>query len=82
MAKGVTQFAAYQQQVYAELAAVPAEYLPYLLKMIQTFRASVELKPAEESFRQGWGEAQKGEVFPIEPEKVRQIIQDFDREEN
>ncbi len=33
--------------------------------MIQVFRESILLKPAEESFRQGWGEALRGETRPV-----------------
>lgn len=34
--------------------------------MIRLFRESVTLKPADESFLQGWKEALKNEILPIE----------------
>ena len=43
----------YRKQVVAEVNAVPEEYLPLLLQMIRTYRQSVDLKPATESFRKG-----------------------------
>ena len=39
--------------VIEEVEKIPAEYLPFLLEMTRAFRASITLKPAEESFRQG-----------------------------
>jgi len=56
----------YRNQVLAELEALPDEYLPFALQLIRAFRESVTLKPAVESFRQGWGEAQRGETSPVE----------------
>ena len=56
----------YRQQVFSEVDAVPEEYLPFLLQLVRTYRASVDLKPAAESFRQGWREAQAGATVPIE----------------
>lgn len=56
----------YRQQVVAELSDIPDEYLPLVLQLIRTYRESVMLKPAAESFRRGWREAMKGETFPIE----------------
>ena len=55
----------YQKQVIAEVEAVPAEFLPLLLQMIRTYRESVSLKPAAESFAQGWREAKAGEIVPL-----------------
>lgn len=55
----------YRKQAIAELEAFPEEYLPYILQMMRLFRESLELKPAAESFRQGWAEAQRGDVAPI-----------------
>lgn len=57
---------AYRERVIQELNELPEEYLPFVLQLVQTFRASVSLKSAEESFKQGWKEAQSGVVFPIE----------------
>jgi hypothetical protein len=51
--------------VFEEVEKIPAEYLPFLLEMTRAFRASITLKPAEESFRQGWQEALGGETQPV-----------------
>lgn len=61
-----TPTTAYRDQVLHEVQALPEEYLPYLLQLIKTFRDSVTLKPAEASFRQGWHEAQMGDVAPVD----------------
>jgi len=63
----------YRKQVLAELESIPAEYLPYLLQMVKSFRESVELKPAAASFRQGWQEAMSGETMP-----VKELWEDID----
>jgi hypothetical protein len=55
-----------RDKILTEIEALPEEYLPFLLQMMIAFRQSVTLKPAEESFRQGWCEAQKGETCPVE----------------
>lgn len=55
----------YRDQVLAEIATLPDEYLPFLLQFVQTFRASLALPPAVESFCQGWREAQRGETYPL-----------------
>ncbi|MCX6053441.1 MAG: hypothetical protein NTZ74_00715 [Chloroflexi bacterium] len=57
--------ALYTEKIEQEIQKMPDEYLPMLLEMIRLFRQSVVLKPADESFRQGWQEAQKGETLPI-----------------
>jgi len=44
---------------------MPDEYLPILLEVIRLFRQTVTLKPADESFRQGWQEARRGETMPV-----------------
>jgi len=36
-----------------------------LLQMVRSYRESVDLKPAAQSFRKGWQEAQAGETTPI-----------------
>ena len=56
----------YAEQLMQEIKVTPDEYLPTLLKMIRLFRQSISLKPAEQSFRQGWQEAMAGETLPIE----------------
>ena len=48
----------YREQVQEEIDALPDEYLP-------TFRESVMLKPAAQSFRQGWQEARGGDLHPL-----------------
>jgi hypothetical protein len=39
--------------------------LPNLLKIVQLFRESVDLKPAEASFSQGWKEAILNDIKPV-----------------
>ena len=51
--------------VLEEVEKIPAEYLPFLLEMMRAFRESITLKPAEESLRQGWQEALRGETRPV-----------------
>ncbi len=60
-----TYQATYTDRIHQEVAQTPDEYLPLLLEMIHLFRQSIALKPAEESFRQGWQEALRGETLPI-----------------
>jgi hypothetical protein len=55
-----------RDKVLAEIDALPEEYLPFLLQMMRAFRESVTLKPAGESFRQGWCEAQRRLTYPVE----------------
>lgn len=57
--------ALYTEKIEQEIQKTPDEYLPMLLEMIRLFRQSVVLKPADESFRQGWQEALKGETMPV-----------------
>jgi hypothetical protein len=45
---------------------VPDEYLPFVLQLIRSLHASVRLKPAKESFRQGWQEARSGETYSVD----------------
>lgn len=56
----------YSKRINKEIRETPEEYLPALLAMIRLFRESVTLKPADESFLQGWKEAINNEVLPIE----------------
>jgi hypothetical protein len=56
----------YTKKISREIRETPKEYLPALLAMVRLFRESVTLKPADESFLQGWKEALKNEVLPIE----------------
>lgn len=55
----------YRTQVLKEVDNIPDEYLAALLKMIRVFHESIILKPAEESFRQGWQEALRGDTRPV-----------------
>ena len=55
-----------QRQLLAELEGLPEEYYPLLLQMIRTYRESVLLKPAADSFRRGWEEARGGETLPVD----------------
>jgi len=52
-------------KVLEEVEKIPSEYLPFLLEMMQAFRKSITLPTAEESFRQGWQEALRGETRPV-----------------
>ncbi|WP_129633172.1 hypothetical protein [Candidatus Oscillochloris fontis] len=60
----MTTTTAYREQVLHEINTLPEEYLPYLLQLVQTFRESISLKPANESLHQGWHEAQINHVTP------------------
>jgi len=55
----------YTEKIEQEIQKTPDEYLPMLFEMVRLFRQSVALKPADESFRQGWQEALKSETMPI-----------------
>jgi len=55
----------YIDKIKQEIQKTLDEYLPILLEMIRLFRQSGVLKPADESFHQGWQEASKGETLPI-----------------
>lgn len=56
----------YTKKITKEIRETPDEYLPALLAMIRLFRESVTLKPADESFMQGWQEMLRGETLSIE----------------
>lgn len=62
----MTTTPAYREQVLREVNALPEEYLPYLLQLVQTFRESITLKSAKASFAQGWREAQSGDIAPLQ----------------
>jgi hypothetical protein len=61
----MTTIPAYRAKLLQELNALPDEYVPYLLQIVQTFRNSVTLKPAADSFAQGWREARTGDIAPV-----------------
>ena len=55
-----------QQEVLADLEGLPDEYYPFLIQMIRSYRESVLLQPAADSFRRGWKEAQSGDTLPVD----------------
>jgi hypothetical protein len=65
----------YKEQLQAEIEATPREYLPALLAIVRLYRQSVALRPAVESFRQGWLEAMSGQTLPLS-----ELWQDIDAE--
>ena len=60
-----TKLITYEKQLAYEIEKLPGEYLPNLLQIVRLFRDSVTLKPAEDSFRQGWKESMAGETLPV-----------------
>jgi hypothetical protein len=56
----------YREQVLAAIDTLPDEYLPFVLRLVQTLHDSVTLKPAAASFRQGWFEVKQGITYPID----------------
>ncbi|MFI3190413.1 MAG: hypothetical protein QX190_12735 [Methylococcales bacterium] len=56
----------YLERIEQEVKQMPPEYLPALLNIIHTFRESVQLNTATQSFQQGWQEALNGETQAIE----------------
>lgn len=60
-----TKLSVYEEQLVREVRGMPEEYLPNLIQIVRLFRESVELKPAEASFRQGWKETLAGETRPV-----------------
>lgn len=56
----------YSEQLVLEIQKVPDEYLPALLTIVHSFRESVSLPTATESFDQGWKEAMEGNTRPID----------------
>lgn len=65
----------YKKQLQAEIEATPGEYLPVLLEIVRLYRQSVALRPAADSFRQGWHEAMNGQTLPLS-----ELWQDLDAE--
>lgn len=60
-----TPVATYKEDILHELEEIPVEYQPIVLKIIRLFNKSIALKPADESFLQGWMEALTEETYPI-----------------
>ncbi|WP_263079876.1 hypothetical protein [Endozoicomonas sp. Mp262] len=54
------------QLLEEEISKIPGEYLPALLTIVHTFRESVSLGSAEDSFKKGWEEALEGHYKPVE----------------
>ena len=55
----------YEKELTQEIKQTPVEYLPALLEIVRLYRKSVTLKSPEESFRQAWAEAMRGETLPL-----------------
>src|SRR5712691_7962285 len=55
-----------QQELLADSEGLPEEYYPLLGQMIRSYRDSVLLQPAADSFRRGWKEAQNGDTLPVD----------------
>jgi len=56
----------YLQQLTEEIQLTPLEYLPMLLSIVKSYRESVILKPATDSFHQGWQETLAGDIYPVD----------------
>ncbi len=54
-----------QQELLAEVEGLPDENYPLLLQMIRAYRESL-LKPAPDSFRQGWVETKGSKTTPVD----------------
>lgn len=52
-------------QILHEIEDTPAEYLPHLLNIVQTFKKAARLGAAERSFRRAWKEVKIGKTRPI-----------------
>ena len=59
------ELSTYEDQLMKEIKETPEEYLPILLQLVRLFRESVALKPAGDSFRQGWEETRTGKTRPV-----------------
>lgn len=59
------ELSTYEEQLIKEMRETPEEYRSNLLEIVRLFRESVALKPAGDSFRQGWREAQAGQTRPV-----------------
>ena len=55
----------YRKQIEEELAKIPLEFLPSVLKVLQAFRETVALPSAEDSFRDAWVEAKQCITHPV-----------------
>ncbi|MDM8546382.1 hypothetical protein QUF61_07795 [Candidatus Venteria ishoeyi] len=55
----------YLTELENEIHQVPAEFLPLLLSIVKSYRQSLQLMSAEDSFKQGWQETKQGETYPL-----------------
>jgi len=55
----------YERAIAQEVSKTPPEYLPALLRLVRVFRETMELKPAGDSFEEGWREADSGDTLPV-----------------
>ncbi len=55
----------YLTELEKEIHQIPAEFLPLLLSIVKSYRQSLLLMSAEDSFKQGWQEARQGETYPL-----------------
>ena len=55
-----------QSRLKQEIEKIPAEHLPALLTIVHSFRESVALDSAEDSFKKGWQEASDGDYQSLE----------------
>lgn len=56
----------YTDKLNEEIQHVPAEYLPALLNIVHSFRESVSLPSAADSFEEGWKDVKAGNTHPID----------------
>lgn len=56
----------YTKRLNEEIQHVPEEYLPALLTIVHSFRESVSLPSAAESFEAGWKDLQTGNTHSID----------------
>lgn len=56
----------YAERLNEEIQHVPDEYLPALLNIVHSFRESVSLPSAADSFEEGWKDVKAGNTHPIE----------------
>lgn len=55
----------YERQFQKELKHLPKEHMGNLLQIVRLYRESVTLKPARDSFIQGFKEALDGKTHPL-----------------
>lgn len=55
-----------EKKLKQEIEKIPAEHLPALLTIVHSFRESVALDSAGESFEKGWKEASSGDYQPLD----------------